>query len=313
VLELLRRGPDPTVRLEIRAGAPADPVGPGLPLAVMAGALIGLLLGLAAAFAIRSLDPTLRRESQLREHYRLPIFARIATQPGGHDAPLTPAALSAGAQEAYRSLRTLMFSRAGKKPQVMLITSPSPGDGKSTTALNLALSFAASAQSVLLIEADLRRPSLARALGVDVPASLSDVLLGKASFDHAVQTVDAYGPSVSFLLGDPKRPQVLEILGVAAVDDLLNEARARYDAVIIDSPPATAVADALPLAQKADAVLLVVRVGKTRLPALARLGELLNQHGIVPIGLTVNGVDDSGTSSEYEYYARPAQSGATAS
>ena len=192
-----RRGPDPTLRLEIEASVPTSPAGPGLLISVLAGALIGFVIGLAAAFGTRALDPRLRREEQIREHYRLPIFARIPKQREFvRSTRATAGSLTAVAQEAYRSLRTLLVSRAGSDaPQVLVITSPSAGDGKSTTALNLALSFASGGRSVLLLEADLPRPSLARALSTSRSgAGRLSTLLGKASLDDALHTVDAFGP-----------------------------------------------------------------------------------------------------------------------
>ena len=164
------------------------------------------MLGIVAAFAAQILDPRLRREEQLRRRYRLPILARIPKEDSRRDKPLGPRNLSAAAAEAYRTLRATIsrvHAPETKAGQVILVTGPSASEGKSTTAVNLASSLALTGQDVILIEADLRRPSLSSVLEVK-PSSggVVSVLIEHNRLSQALVTSPTYGPHLRILLAD---------------------------------------------------------------------------------------------------------------
>ncbi len=300
-LELLRAGDDPTIEVLTLADLPTSPVSPRPVLSVAGGLLAGLILGIAVAFASRVLDPRLRREEQLRQLYRLPILARIPHESSRRgDQPISPKALSPSSLEAYRALRaTLAASRRTGGSRVLLVTGPAPSEGKTTTAINLATSLLAAGNRVILIEGDLRRPAIGRALGTAPKRGVVSVLLESVELRDALVTDTAYGENLGLLLADYEGGWVTELFALGAAERLVEDARELADYVIIDSPPLTEVVDALPLARLADDVLIVTRLGNSRLSAVHRLGELLAENGIRPVGFAVVGVPRPAKSSYY--------------
>lgn len=286
-LRSLKTANDPTLRVASVATAPVSPSSPQKKLALVAGLLGGLILGLGGAFASQALDPRLRREEQLRELFRLPILTHVPRVDGGPNAPLVPSALTPAATEAYRTLRATVAATVGEDHHSVLITSSAEGEGKSTTALNYAVSLAMANRRVLLIEGDLRRPALGRVLGFgQVSTGVGAVLLNQVSIEDAVLTSDVY-ENLSFLLVERTAVSLVDRLSLPTARELVDAARSVADYVVIDSPPLTEISDALPLAQEVDAVLIVARMGTSRLNRLANLGEILEQGGVTPAGLVV--------------------------
>lgn len=318
-LQTLRSQSDPTLRLETRADEPDGPASPKRKLTLAAGLLAGLILGVGGAFALHALDPRLRREDQLRELYRLPVLARIPkerrapTETKGrrrwgigpkrkHRRALGPGQLSPVTQEAYRTLRAMLAASRvdrGEGGRSVLVTGPSPSEGKTTTAINLASSLALAGNQVILIEADFRRPTVAETLGVKPTVGIGKVLLGRAKLEDALVSAHPFGGSLRLLVADRADEWLAETLSLPTAARLLEQAEALADYVVIDSPPLTEVIDALPLAQQVDDVILVVRLGASNLGQLSRLGDLLAQNGIRPSGFAVVGV---GRSDEDTYY-----------
>jgi tyrosine-protein kinase len=315
-LQRLRAQDDPTLQLQTRATLPTGPSWPKKKLSIIAGVLGGLILGIGSAFALQVLDPRLRREEQLRALYGLPILGRIPRESSRRaQRALAPERLSPSTLESYRTLRaTLAASRrgsAGGAPAV-LVTSPSPSEGKSTTAINLASSLALAGNSVILIEADLRRPSIGEALGVTSDHGTGSVLLGMANFRDALVETKAYGRYMRLLLADKSGAAsgfMADQLFLPAAQNLVEEAKQLADYVIVDSPPLSEVIDALPLAQQVDEVLVVVRLGRTQLTKLQNLGELLARHDIEPVGFAVVGVPATGDGYYYTPSSTPAERG----
>jgi receptor protein-tyrosine kinase len=317
--ETLRAGPDPTLRVETRAAAPDSAAAPNPKLTIAAGILAGLVLGIGGAFALHAVDPRLRREDQLRELYRLPILARIpketraATVTRGarrfrigprrkHRRALPPGQLSPVTLEAYRSLRAMLGARMVHRAQhsrSVLVTGPSPSEGKTTTAINLASALALARNRVILIEADFRRPTVGEAMGVKASVGIGKVLLGNATLEQALMPAKPFGDNLRLLLVEKASSALPEVLSLPAAEALLEEAEALADYVVVDSPPLTEVIDALPIAQQVDDVVIVVRLGNSRLTQLERLGDLLAQNGIRPAGFAVVGV---GSSEKDTYY-----------
>jgi receptor protein-tyrosine kinase len=256
------------------------------------------------------LDPRLRREEQLRRLYGLPILARIPKDARAHGAgALAPESLSPSTIEAYRTLRaTLAASRGHEMGSTsILVTSPSPSEGKTTSAINLASSLALAGNKVILIEADLRRPAVGKALGIEPRHGTGSVLLETVELQDALETTKAYGQYLQLLVADYSGAAsgwMADRLFLPSTRRIVDEAKKLADYVIIDSPPLSEVIDALPLAQRADEVLVVVRLGKTQLTKLAHLAELLSRHSIRPVGFAVVGAQ---TQTEGYYYAAPPQ------
>jgi receptor protein-tyrosine kinase len=303
-LVALRDAPDPTLRVETMADLPTAAVSPRPALSVAAGLIAGLVLGVGGAFAAQALDPRLRREDQLRRLYRLPILARIPKETGrsGND-PLSPLELSPATSEAYKTLRgQLALSHPRGESRAILVTGSSPSEGKTTTAINLATSLAVADNSVILIEADLRRPSISRALEVRAQSGVVSVLIETVKLEDALVTIPAFGAKLGLLVADHGGGWISELFALPAARELIDRARELADYVIIDSPPLADVIDALPLAGYVDDVLIVSRLGKTDLRKLARLGELLAESGIKPAGFALVGTARP-KRSDYHYYA----------
>jgi succinoglycan biosynthesis transport protein ExoP len=291
-LQALRSGPDPTLSVETEADKPSSPSKPRPALTIAGGIMAGLLLGLAAAFAAQVLDPRLRREDQLRRRYRLPILARVPVVASRGDRPLEPRRVSAAGLEAYRTLRTALDNPLTRVdgPRTVLVTSSAPSEGKTSTALNLATSFAAAGRRVILIEADLRRPAIAGALGMDhSPSGVVNVLIENSSLQESLTEAPGNQQNLRLLLADYSGGGIAELFAIPAAERLLRDARKLADFVIIDSPPLTKVVDALPFARMCDDVLIVTRLGNTRLDSLGQLAELLDENGIQPVGFAVVG------------------------
>lgn len=305
-LQLLRGTPDPTIRVESLAPLPTSQASPRPMLSLAAGLFSGLVLGLAAAFVAQVLDPRLRRESQLRRRYGIPILGRIPKEPGRiGENPIDPQRLSPVAAEAYRTLRTTLTGpqSSGRGGKVIFVTGSAPSEGKTTTTINLATSLAIAGRRVILIESDLRRPVIGKALGVTASkGGVVSVLLENSSLSESLVQINTYGPSLKLLLADYEGGWITELFSIPTANDVLEEARRMADVVLIDSPPLNEVVDALPLAQQADDVLIVTRLGVTRLDRLERLGELLADNGVTPVGFAVVGVPRP-KRSEYHYYA----------
>jgi len=290
-LQSLAAAADPTLRIASYASPPPSASSPKKKLALLAGLLGGLILGLGAAFASQALDPRLRREDQLRTLFRLPLLARIPRLPTRRgEGPLVPARLTPAASEAFRTLRaTLAATVGGEGVHSVLITSSSEAEGKSSAAINFAESLALAGRRALLIEGDLRRPTIARALGIQPIIGIGAVLVNDVSMEDAIVTTPEYGPNLGFLLVERNAANLADRLSLPTARKLVSEAEGLADVVVIDSPPLTQVIDALPIAQEVDAVVIVARVGTSRLNRLVHLGEILEQGGVKPAGIVVIG------------------------
>ncbi|MEA2330023.1 MAG: tyrosine-protein kinase [Thermoleophilaceae bacterium] len=321
-LQTIRAAGDPTIRVETRADAPESPFAPRPTLTIAAGLLAGLILGIGGAFAMSALDPRLRREEQLRELYSLPVLARV---PKEKRAPtytlgkrrfgigprererraLPPGELSAATLESFRTLRTMLAAqrREDGNSRSILVTGPSPSEGKTTTAINLASSLALAGNRVILIEADFRRPTVGEALGVRARVGIGDVLLGNVALEDALVLAPPFGDNLCALLVDRADDWLAEVLSLPAAEALLEDAKRLADYVVLDSPPLTQVIDAMPLARQVDDVVIVTRLGSSNLTQLAHLGDLLDQNGIRPAGFVVVG----GAGPEESSYYREAQ------
>lgn len=291
-LQTLRALSDPTIRLETAAVPNLTPVSPRPVLTIAAAILAGLLVGAGVVLGSQLLDPRLRREEQLRR-YRIPILARVPTERvprGGEVSPLLPAAVSPATHDAYLLLGATLAphdDEVGAKRSV-LVTGPNSGDGKSTSALNLATAISMNAR-VVLVEADSRRPSLARVLGIRPLYGLTNVITRRTPLSRALVGFGLQAPNAQLLVQLPSEPPLSSVLTPTAAEWLVREVQQVVSWVVIDAPPLGLVPDALPLAKEVNDVILVVRLGNTQLKALEELAGLLVQQGVTPTGFVLIG------------------------
>lgn len=298
--EALRVAGDPTLRINEPAVPPGSPVSPRPLLSLIAGIFAGLVLGVGAVFAMRMLDPLIRREDQVRSRYRLPILARVPRERGGpRDRPLVWSNLVGGSMEAYRTLRAVLAgsaARSNRAPSI-LISSPGPGEGKTTSAISLAASLALTDKRVILIEGDLRRPAIGKAFNLRARKGIISVLAGEATLQESLVTAPIGDGHLGLLLSEESGGAGAELLALPSALELLEQATQIADVVVIDSPPLATVVDALPLARAVDEVVIALRLGTSRLDRTQELAELLAESGITPAGFVLIGV--SGHSNPY--------------
>ena len=243
------------------ASEPKLPIGPKKVLIVLLAALSGLVFAVAAAYLIEFLDDTIKNTDEISRLINVPVIGMIAEMPGfkptfAADQPRSPIA------DAFRSLRTnLEFSAVDRSIKKLVISSAEASDGKSTIAMNLAIVMAQSEKKVILIDADLRSPSIHRYLGMSENRGLSDIFLDRVKIKDAL--VEWSGPPrFQIIPAGTTPPNSAELLGSRKMDQILDELAGMADIIIVDGPPGFVV-DALVLSAKADAVLLVVNIGET--------------------------------------------------
>lgn len=296
-LEALRNSNDPTVQLETPATPPASPTSPGLSLVLPIALVVGLLIAFGGAVAVDAAGSRLRTESQLGERFNLPVLARIPRprRPGGAvQAPAAPAGAPSAAAESYRDLAQsiAVLRRDPHRPRSLLFTSAGDGENRTISAIETARTLADAGQRVILVDADLRQPSVARRLGLDAPYGTGSVMMGRVGLDEALVEVPEYRGRLSVLSGaDMDGAAAVIAMSPAIVGRLLDDAASRADSdfVIFDAAPLGAVADALPIATTVDDVVIVVKRGRTELSALTRLADVLVRHGVVPRGFCLVG------------------------
>ena len=246
-----------------RAIVPQGRYKPNLPLNLALGLMLGLMLGVLVAFVLEFLDDTLKGPEDIEQHLRMPVLGIIPHLKKQSVADALGDPRSAFA-EAYRSVRTaLQFSTDHGVPKVLLVTSASASEGKSTTATTLARNFAQLGKRVLLIEADLRNPSLHRLMGVRSETGLSSLLAGAASASQVIMDTD--DERLKLVLAGPLPPNPAELLSGSRLLSMLTVAAEKYDQVIIDGPPVLGIADAPILSNVAGGTLMVVQAGGTRI------------------------------------------------
>lgn len=306
------------VQLVQRADIPESPSSPKTRRNVALGIFLGLLLGVALALLVDRLDRRIRDEDEIEDSVEAPILGTvpqskaIERQQGGLEA-LRPADL-----EAFRLLRAeLRYFEASKDASCVLITSSSPGEGKSTVAWNLALCAAESGARTLLIEADLRRPALALKMGATPgEKGLSTVLSEQVTLSDALQHYEHGADerhTFDVLYAGPKPPNPGDLLESENMTALLAEVRRRYDYIVIDTAPVPVVSDPIPLLAQVDGVLVVTRLGKTRRDELAHLRRQLSKFNAPVLGVVINGGarlgDYAGYAYSYSYATAPVQGG----
>lgn len=290
------------------AVAPAGPSSPRVGLDLALGALAGLLAGLGAAALRHVLDTAVASPDDLEQLAGAPVLAVVGFDRRASREPVSFRDEPHGARaEAFRQLRTnLQFVNVDHRPRVIAVTSSLPGEGKTSTALNLAAALAEAGSAVILVEADLRRPTLATALGLVRDVGLTTVLIGQASVEEVTQSA---GDNLSVITSGPIPPNPSELLASGQTQAVLKDLAQQADFTIIDSAPLLPVADGAEVAALADATLLVARWGRTSRHQLTQAVETLGKVNQRPVGTVLNMAKARGPDSylyTQEYAYRPA-------
>jgi capsular exopolysaccharide synthesis family protein len=257
------------------------------------GLAIGLVVGLMAAMLQDWMDQRLRSVDEIRSTLDIPVLGVIPhilgkqqPQERGQEVYLHP---RSNVAEAYRTVRTaIFFGVPDAKSKTLLVTSPSPGDGKTTLASNLAIAIAQSGRRVLLIDADTRKPMIHRIFKLSDEVGLASVLLGKSTAEQAIQQTGMEG--LSILPCGPIPPNPSEMLNSQAFMDMVNALCTQYDQLVIDSPPVEPVTDARILAASCDVTVLVLRADKSTRRPSAHARDALLGVGANLLGAVVNDV-----------------------
>ncbi|HKQ62226.1 MAG TPA: polysaccharide biosynthesis tyrosine autokinase, partial [Candidatus Polarisedimenticolaceae bacterium] len=306
------------IRIVERARPPAAPFRPDTALNLVLGLLFGLGAGVAAAFLLDYLDNTVGSATELERLAELPVLAVIPRHLGAgvsgrrrrtHLGPAESVDLvahhagRARATEAYRELRTsLLLSHPGGAPRQIMVTSSLPEEGKTATAINLAVVLAQLGKRVVLVDTDLRRPRLHKALDTGHAAGVSTYLSGQQD-DPLPLVVRTEVPHLELLPSGPIPPNPSELLNSPRFAELGRALLAGgFDHVLYDSPPVLSVADPVIIASIVDSRLLVVRAGRTPRQSIRLAAAKLKQSGVPPIGVVLNDLDRSAAGSGYYDY-----------
>jgi polysaccharide biosynthesis transport protein len=299
------------------ARVPNLPSSPNIPRNIELSLLLGTLGGIALAFVLEAVDTTVRTPEQAEIVSGLPSLGIIPLSLNGGKPFLTGRQPSFAMElitkkrpqsqiaESFRSLRTsiLLSSSFESRPQVLLVTSALPKEGKSSTSVNLAIVLAQKGSRVLLVDADMRRPTLHRVLGVSRNVGLSSLLNGDGSVTEETAILpSADSPNLFVLPAGPSPSNPVELLDSEALRRLLKQWRNQYDHVIIDTPPTLSVTDAVVISPEVDAVVMVVRSGETTKDAIRRSRDTLHQVNARIIGIVMNAVDLRSPDLYYYYY-----------
>ncbi|MCG7592782.1 polysaccharide biosynthesis tyrosine autokinase [Mycobacterium sp. PSTR-4-N] len=289
------------VVVEQRASLPGEPVSPDPIRNILAGIGLGLLLGVGLAVLRDSLDNSVKDRETLEAATGVGVVGGVPLDKERRkQAAIAFESDNSPIAEAFRKLRTnLQFLAVDNPPRVIVVTSSLPHEGKSTTAINIALALAEAEHRVVLVDGDMRRPTLHRYLDLVQPVGFSTVLSGGASMHEAMQ--ETRFPGLSVLTSGAVPPNPSELLGSQTARKLLSDLRSEFDYVIVDSTPLLAVTDAAILAAGSDGVLLMARFGQTKRDQLAHAIGALESVGATLLGAVFTMMPTRGTSYSYGY------------
>jgi capsular exopolysaccharide synthesis family protein len=305
---------------------PSAPVAPNMRNSLMLGAALGLLLGLLLAFGVEFLDRSVKSQEDVESVIGLPFLGMVPALEPGDVVPGKRPELYVSEHpkstiaECLRVVRTnILFCSPDKPLRTLVVTSSNPEEGKTMTSINLGIVMAQNGHRTLLVDTDMRRARLHKAMGIGNENGVSRVILGESEIEDAVKTTDV--PNLWVLPCGPHPPNPAELLQTEKFEALVRRLGEKYDRVIFDSPPVLAVTDAVVLSRVVDGVVLVVRAGRTARDALMRTKRLLRAADPNIAGVVLNDVNLKSPHyySYYNYYnygyhdASPAPAAATAS
>jgi len=319
------------IRVIESAQVPTVPIGPKRLRAILIGLFLSLAVGVGLAFFFEYLDNTIKTVEDVTRYVQLPTLGVIpavmapktrllsAKRNGKHKAiasngsngnsnQFKPGQLMAlddrsSAAEAYRALRTsVLLSAAGGPPKTILVTSGQPGEGKTTTTVNTAMSLAYLGASVLIIDADLRKPTVHKVFGVSCARGLSTYLSREVEIDHLIQKLQI--ANLSLLPCGPIPPNPAELIGSGKMRNMLRVLAERYDHILIDSPPLISVTDPVILSTLVDGVMLVVQGGKSKRNVVRHARQELSRVRAKIFGIVLNNVDLRRDGYDDYYYYR---------
>jgi capsular exopolysaccharide synthesis family protein len=275
------------------ASAPTSPSSPRVPLDAALGLLTGLFIGVATAFVLDRVDDRIYRRADLQLYLDAPVLAYVPHvrrgNRGGAVGLIVESAPRSPAAEAYRTARTSVLSLAGRRgAKVIAVMSPAQGEGKSTSAANLAAALAHADRRVVVVSADLRKPTIHEHFGVSPSKGLSEVLTGELSLEEAVRRSSS--PNVWVLASGRIPAQPAELLQSPAMGQVVAELRETFDFVVIDCPPLLGLADSLAVVPLADAILLVVQAERTQGGAIVEAWDQLERVGGRIEGVILNDI-----------------------
>ncbi len=308
------------IKIAAKAVTPGGPIGPQRTRNILVAFLVSLAVGVGLAFLLDYLDDSVKTSDDIGRHLGLPTLALIphhfgnekrrlklapANGNGNGNVPVSTGLITLEERrspmaEAYRHLRTsLLFSSAGKPPQSILVTSSQPSEGKTTTAINTAVTLAQADADVVIVDCDLRRPRLHSYFDLENSQGLTNYLSGERNTENLIKTCRDL-PRLKVITSGPIPPNPAELLSSNEMKNLLQFLRGRYKHVIIDSPPAISFTDAAILSTLVDGVVIVAMAGKSSIHLMRRFKHRLANIGARIYGVVLNGIKSG--SMEYDYY-----------
>lgn len=305
-----RGGGDPTVISFTSASAPTGATWPRPKTTLGVALIVGLLLGIAAAVTLEVVSPRFTREEELTQAHRLPVLARMPRLPAraveGYFLGQGP--LPREAWKAYRTLRAVLANAGGdgnRFPASIVVTSAGPGDGKTLTAVNLAIALSSAGLNVTLVDADLPRPMIGTIFNIVGHRDGVVHLLNNPDASRTGAVAAPLHARLQLLLASEEQMHELHLFETQRVKELLRRLARDSDVVVIDTPPLPEVAEAVAFADAAEAVVVCVRVGHTRRDKLGELRELLGRRGVVPLGFFLTARRGPGRGSQHGYQGYP--------
>ena len=293
------------IRMVDKAEVPTSPVKPNKKLNVLLAMIVGLTLGVGIAFFLEYLDNTIKLPDEVKDQLGIPYlgpapaFEMEPSANGKRPDLVTIHSPKSTASESFRGIRTsILFSSADAAPQVLLVTSAGPSEGKTICASNLAVTMAQSGSKVLVLDCDMRRPRIHKVFNIGREIGASGVLIGQNGLKEAIITTDIENLDVLPVGQIPPNPS--EILGSHKMAQMLETLKQSYDRIIMDSPPVTAVTDAIVLSKLVDGVILIVRAGDTPKQVIQNAISQLRAVNAHILGAVLNGIQ-TGKDSYYYY------------
>ncbi|MCK4852234.1 MAG: polysaccharide biosynthesis tyrosine autokinase [Candidatus Omnitrophica bacterium] len=295
------------IRVIDKATVPKSPVRPKKKMGLLIALFVGLMGGGGLAFLFEGLDQSVKTPEDIKRHLDLPALAAIAMPKEEEDKDVKPEFMAfkkphSTISESYRSLRTsIMFTAVEHRRKTLLLTSSGPKEGKTTSAINLAVVMAQTGERTILLDADLRQPRIEKTFGLKTEHGLTEVLAGTEALDTVIRGTDIENLDIITCGTIPPNPS--ELLGSKKMDELLEQLARKYDRIVIDSPPVLAVTDAVVLSGKVDGTIVVVKAGETNRNAVLKTKEILGSVGASNlIGVILNMVETGKAGGHYYYY-----------